>query len=424
MCDTVAGQLIISFSSLDIAGRALMEDIGNGSIEHVSFRDSLRDRFKSLELTMPDDFPFDFYLVDVPAGTEAFKVNYLQFFYKQHLMAALSQPPGTVPPEVLFRSDTQFSVVPNHVLTLAHPPSGAAKVTAIDFTFDAIHSTYRSMIGMSAPSSTGSGVRIAILDSGIAPDHPGTVIRRRNFVNPSTRWSVEDDHGHGTVVSLIIHDLVPDAELIVYKIADDTGRISEWDAVAALAACADVDVVNLSVAFGLGDRKCKVCGRESHSSRSAVFESTLDHHGSSSREPLFVAAAGNASDAALAYPARFGRVVAVGAITSHYALSSESNFGDLDHVSAVHTNHFVAPGGEPGPAGAESVGSFTSSPGAWHGTSMAAAYATGVTACRFATSGTSAHVASAVLPSARASADTSHFGTHDYVKHGHGVLTA
>ncbi|MEO8620863.1 MAG: S8 family serine peptidase [bacterium] len=418
MCDTVAGQLIISFASLDEAGHALIDDIKNEAIEHVSFRGSLRERFASLELKMPDDFPFEFHLVEVPAGTEAFKANYLQFFYKQHMLAALS----TLPNDVLGRSDMQFSVMPNHVLSLAQVSSGGAKVTAIDFTFDPIHATYRSMVGMSAPSSTGKGVRIAILDSGIAPDHPATVIRRRNFVNPLAKWDVDDDHGHGTVVSLIIHDLVPDAEFVVFKIADDAGRISEWDAVAALAACSDVDVVNLSVAFGLGDRKCKTCGRESHSSRSSVFESTLGHYATSSREPLFVAAAGNASDPALAYPARFGQVLAVGAITSKYSLSSESNFGDLNHVLAAHTNHFVAPGGEPGPAGAESVGTFKSSPGAWHGTSLAAAYATGITACRYATSGTSAHVASAVLPSARASADTSHFGSHDYVKHGHGVL--
>jgi len=418
MCDTVAGQLIISFASLYDAGHALIEDIKKGAIEHVSFGESMRDRLAALELTLPDDFPFDFHLVEVPAGTEAYKTNYLQFFYKHHMLATLD----TLPNEVVGRSDMQFSVVPNHLLSLAHAAHGGAKVTAIDFTFDPIHSTYRSMVGMSKPSSTGKGVRIAVLDSGIAPDHPATVIRRRNFVNPSAKWDVYDYHGHGTVVSLIIHDLVPDAEFVVFKIADDTGRISEWDAVAALAACSDVDIVNLSVAFGLGDRKCKTCGRESHSSRSSVFESTLGHHGASSGEPLFVAAAGNASDPALAYPARFGQVLAVGAITSKYSLSSESNFGDLDHVSAAHTNHFVAPGGEPGPAGAESVGSFKSSPGKWHGTSVAAAYATGVTACRYATSGTSAHVASAVLPSARASADTSHFAMHDYVKHGHGVL--
>lgn len=37
MCDTVAGQLIIGFASGDPAGKALIEQLREGLIEHVSY---------------------------------------------------------------------------------------------------------------------------------------------------------------------------------------------------------------------------------------------------------------------------------------------------------------------------------------------------------------------------------------------------
>lgn len=427
MCDTVAGELIVSFPTRDPAAASLIRDIRERQIDDVRYVGGLRERLDKLELKLDADFPFDYHLVEVPAGSESWKSNYLQFFYKNKLLELLPTfVSDSALIDVIRRSDMQFTVMPNHLLTLTHARKKGATVKAADFAFDPLHWRYCRMIGMSPPPSTGKGVRIAILDSGIASDHPATPVQRRNFVNPKAPATVDDDHGHGTVITMMIHDLVPDAELLVYKIADDTGRVSEWDAVAALAAAsAEADIINLSVEFGLGDRTaCKACGRESHSSRSAVFETTIEHAAHTTREPLFVAAAGNAGNAVLAYPARFGQVAAVGAITSTYALSDESNFGDTDHHAALHSNHFVMPGGNPGPVGAESIGSFVSTGDEWHGTSMAAAYATSVVASRLAIAGAGSHVASTILPIVRATVDNTHFSPRDPIKFGRGVAIA
>jgi len=415
--------LIIGFARLDPAGRGVIEDVREQRIDHVSYVASLDDRLKTLDLPAPPGFAFEFHLVKVPAGSEAWKANYLQFFYKQRFLNALpkllSDPKYA---EALGRSDMQFMVAPNHLLTLAQQLPGQGIVRTASFAFDPFHHTYRAMIGM--PTGVRGNVRIAVLDTGVAQDFPGLVGRRRDFVNPAASFSADDDHGHGTVVSLIIHDLVPDAELFVYKIADAKGRASEWDTLVALAACRDVDVVNLSVQFGLGDRICKTCGRESHSSRSAAFENTLGHYAGAGHEPIFVAAAGNASRSDLAYPARFGGIAAIGAITSRYVLSSESNYGELDHALGVHPNHFVLPGGEPGPMNAESVGAFVSSGSPWHGTSMASAYASGVIGGVLAKAGPGVQSASLVLQALRTGADRTHFASGDPKRFGNGVLRA
>jgi subtilisin family serine protease len=423
MCDTVAGQLIISFAKVDSAAHQLIEDIRKETIGHVSYIESLDDRLHSLDLELPEEFPFEFHLVAVPAGSEVWKANYLQFFYRIKLLNSRDMfQTGSPFFEAMWRSNMQFSVGPNFLLSLARPPVAGSFVSALDFAFDPLHQTYRSMIGIPAEARAGRGIRIAVLDSGIARDYPGK-FTGRNFVDPKLRDVVDDDHGHGTVVSLIIHDLVPEAELVVYKVANANGDATEWDTLAALVACGDVHVANLSLTFGLRNRHCRVCGRESHSSRSAVFENTIEQHTSALLGPIFVAAAGNNADPELAYPARFGQVIAVGAITSAAALSSKSNFGDRDHFDGPHDNHFVMPGGEPNGANAESVGSFASRGEPWWGTSMAAAYATGVAASIAERLGYGVTPAE-VLRTLRHEASTVNLPSNDTQRFGHGLMRA
>ena len=143
----------------------------------------------------------------------------------------------------------------------------------------------------------------------------------------------------------------------------------------------------LSVGFGedqigLKDRKCAACGRESHASRSAVFESLLDQLAKASDAPIIVTAAGNDGASALTYPARFGSVVAVESVNQALELSRFSNCGTKDHEGNPRDHVFVLPGGEEAATG--------STPTEWlgvaatgdelHGTSFAAAYASGLIA--------------------------------------------
>jgi subtilisin family serine protease len=85
--------------------------------------------------------------------------------------------------------------------------------------------------------STGSGVKIAVLDSGIGPINDVKVKEGYNCVDDNT--DTTDRHGHGTMVasilaathhnSLGIWGIAPDAEIYPVKVVDDKGNIKlDW----------------------------------------------------------------------------------------------------------------------------------------------------------------------------------------------------
>jgi MYXO-CTERM domain-containing protein len=119
---------------------------------------------------------------------------------------------------------------------------------------------------------SGRGIRVAVLDTGIASNHPdlasSVVTTQHCFTrgdcppNGATEGtSAEDDHGHGSHVSGIItsdgkvagRGFAPDAEIVAVKINDDqsSGMVSDWvaglDWVFDNLATLDVQIVNLSI---------------------------------------------------------------------------------------------------------------------------------------------------------------------------------
>jgi hypothetical protein len=65
---------------------------------------------------------------------------------------------------------------------------------------------------------TGKGVRVAIVDSGIAPNHPhvGAVAEGVTFVEDGA--GTADRIGHGTAVAAAIREKAPDAELVPVRV--------------------------------------------------------------------------------------------------------------------------------------------------------------------------------------------------------------
>lgn len=427
MCDFLPGQLIACFPKADPAAREVIRQVKEQEIGHVSYVESIDETLNRLDLPIDPMFELELHLLAVPPGQESWKMNYLQFFYK-HALLRNSRKLTTEKEfaEAFGRSDLHFTLIPNHVLSLLQGAISARTVSAKNFRFGPFYNQYKETVGLAAVSvSTRERVRVLILDSGVASDAGFRIHSQANFVDRNNRSSASDDLGHGTAVSILINDLAPFIELVVFKVADSTGRVSEWDALAGLVAKSDAHAVNLSLQFGLGERQCKICGRESTASRSAVFENVIYQVLKRPNKPVIVAAAGNSAKSDLAFPARFSQVLAVGALTSKNELSSDSNYGDRDESGGVHLNHFVAPGGETIAGHAEVVLTDVHG-GAYQGTSFAAAFATAVVANRLRAQGLQSCQREQFLMQLRQSADSHslRFYTAEMEKYGNGIIRA
>ena len=122
-------------------------------------------------------------------------------------------------------------------------------------------STVRQTVGLGAPAGEGSGVKVAVVDTGVAdvPDLAGRLTHLD--VSGAGRG---DGYGHGTFVAgLIAGDgsssggayagVAPGAEVLDIRVAGDDGSSSLVRVLRGLQAAADdpeVDVVNLSLSSG------------------------------------------------------------------------------------------------------------------------------------------------------------------------------
>lgn len=155
--------------------------------------------------------------------------------------------------------------------------------------------------------STGSGVTVAIIDSGVETGHPaiGGRLVRSLRVDPSDDgpWVVDDPDGldlvgHGTACAGIIHGIAPDADLVSIRVLGTDNRAGGWAFAAALEWAIEqrFAIVNLS----LSSRSEAMAERFHELADEAYFANTL-----------LVAAANNVIGAS--YPSLFAAVVSVAA---------------------------------------------------------------------------------------------------------------
>ena len=99
---------------------------------------------------------------------------------------------------------------------------------------------------------TGRGVRIAVIDSGVHPQHPhigrieaGVAVDDTGALHADT----VDRLGHGTAVAAAIHEKAPDAALMIIKVFDRQLAATGTALVAAIdhAIAAGVHLINLSL---------------------------------------------------------------------------------------------------------------------------------------------------------------------------------
>jgi hypothetical protein len=171
-------------------------------------------------------------------------------------------------------------------------------------------------------SGTGTGVKVAIIDTGIQTTHPdlsANITGGYDFVNNDT--SAMDDNGHGTHVAGIVASTMNgtgnvgasySAQLMPIKVLNESGYGYLSDVAKGVYYAADngAKVINLS----LGTEY------DSDTLRNAIQYAA-------SKGVIITAAAGNNYGAPCAYPAAYSSVICVVATDQYNKLASFSNVG-------------------------------------------------------------------------------------------------
>ncbi len=245
--------------------------------------------------------------------------------------------------------------------------------------------------------STGAGVRVAVLDTGIDRSHPalaGKVMKGYDFVDgdndPSEMGSKADAaFGHGTHVAGLVSLVAPGAKILPLRVLDPSGMGDAWVIGQAILYAVDPDsnpatndgarVISLSLGSTSRTEVLDAVAKLSTCTFPAVPTPTEDYsdpgfNGDKARCASFngaviVAAAGNdGSKSVKQYPAAEGTygLLSVTASTSASTLASFANYGSWVDIAAPGDGiTSTVPGG---------------GYGVWSGTSMAAPLAAGTAA--------------------------------------------
>jgi hypothetical protein len=107
-----------------------------------------------------------------------------------------------------------------------------------------------------AESTWGKGVKIAVLDTGVAP-HPTFPKEVPNVVLVPSEKTPENWYGHGTAVTSLITGqlreapgVAPGADVTSYRISDDKGRSDTWTLALAIRRAVDEGHQILSISMG------------------------------------------------------------------------------------------------------------------------------------------------------------------------------
>lgn len=177
----------------------------------------------------------------------------------------------------------------------------------------------------------GEGVKVAIIDTGIATNHEdlsSAVLDAKDFTG--NRGGVSDGNGHGTHVAGTVAardnasgvvGVAPEASLLVAKVLSDSGSgSSNWVANGVRWAIANhADIISMSLGSPVPDPGIK-----------AAVDSALD------AGIIVVCAAGNEGPSldSVGYPARWPDVISVGAVDRRKQIARFSSRGERVDIVA------------------------------------------------------------------------------------------
>jgi thermitase len=169
--------------------------------------------------------------------------------------------------------------------------------------------------------TTGSEIRVAVLDSGVASDNADIapkVVARANFSSAATG---EDNYGHGTYIAgavaatgnnaMGVAGVCPACKILDGKVLNDSGIASSSGL---------VNAINWSVSNGAKVINMSLGVRASRTLETAVNNAW-------SMGVVLVAAAGNGGNQAKIYPGAYPNVIAVAATDNTDAKASFSTYG-------------------------------------------------------------------------------------------------
>ena len=229
-----------------------------------------------------------------------------------------------------------MAVIPNFAVRIV-VDSGSLVIGFVDGEFEVGGTTAWVNLRLPEvhPHTTGVGVRIGVVDTGAAFDHPllvnNVVLMQSsrmaqteeepNGVNDDPEFDdhIDEGWGHGTFVSGEVVITAPGAEFLPIRALNHEGNGSVVDVISAMYLCRkyECDVINLSLSF---------------SDYHGEFEKILNQF--LNEGILVVASAGNAGHDLPLFPASSPYCVGVAAINEHYRFPPFTAMGPLVDVAA------------------------------------------------------------------------------------------
>lgn len=197
-------------------------------------------------------------------------------------------------------------------VTLPQPAGGGVQAGALGFGPNLL-----KWLGVEGDQSAwGSGVKIAVLDTGVATNSALSSITNQYLVAPPTDLSTWN--GHGTAVSSLIEQIAPGAELLSWRIADDNGTSDSFKLAEGILAAVDAGVNLINISMG-------------SYGNSSVLQSAIEV--AQAAGIVIYASAGNDGYTSVSYPAAYPGVVSVGAIEGAGERLEFSNTGNVTMVA-------------------------------------------------------------------------------------------